>query len=545
MLELKLPLPSLFTKVLGVLFAVADAISAAIFTIVAALTPPILPDEAITLELTKAAVATSVPLASAAGVGAVTDPVNEGDDIVGDTIVLEVKVSVPDKVARVPVVGKVIFVTSVLTNVVLKLPEVLNALAVVILPPKVIVLPVLTTPVPPNCPVIAEAKGAVPSNGLPYILLGVCNCVVVLALPDKFPVTLPVTLPVKAAVTVLALKLPAPSLFTNVFAVLLEVAASIASEINLIVEELTPPILLDELEILATTNAAVATSVPVASAAGVGAVTVPVNEGDEIVGDTIVDDTIVLDVNVSVPDKVASVPVVGKVTFVSPKLVNVVLKVPAVVNALAVVILPPKVIVLPVLTTPVPPYCPVIAEAKGAVPSNGLPYILLGVANCVDVLALPANEAVIMLALKSPVPSLLTIVLGILVDVAEATAAAIFAIVEALTPPILPDEAIILELTKAAVATCVLLDSSAGVGAVGLPVKEGETIIGDTIVLAVNVSVPAKVAMVPVVGKVIFVSPTLVKVVLKVPAVANALAVVILPPKVIVLPALFTPVPPN
>ena len=72
---------------------------------------------------------------------------------------------------------------------------------------------------------------------------------------------------------------------------------------------------------------------------------VPVNLGDSIV----------LPIKVSVPAKVARVPVVGNVTFVSPKLVNVVLKLPAVVNALAVVILPPKVIVLPVLTTPVPP----------------------------------------------------------------------------------------------------------------------------------------------------------------------------------------------
>jgi len=138
--------------------------------------------------------------------------------------------------------------------------------------------------------------------------------------------------------------------------VLLDVADAIALAIFVIVEELTPPILFDELEILATTKAAVATSVPVAASAGVGAVTVPVKEGDEIVGVKIVGDTIVLEVNVSVPDKVASVPVVGKVIFVSPKLVNVVLKVPAVVNALAVVILPPKVIVLPVLATPVPPY---------------------------------------------------------------------------------------------------------------------------------------------------------------------------------------------
>ena len=137
---------------------------------------------------------------------------------------------------------------------------------------------------------------------------------------------------------------------TSVFAVLLDVAASIASEINLIVDELTPPILPDEAVILETTKAAVATSVPVASAAGVGAVTVPVNEGEEIVGDTIV-----LKVKVSVPDKVASVPAVGKVTVVGAVLTNVVLKLPDVVNALAVVILPPKVIVFPVLSIPVPP----------------------------------------------------------------------------------------------------------------------------------------------------------------------------------------------
>jgi hypothetical protein len=41
----------------------------------------------------------------------------------------------------------------------------------------------------------------VPSNGLPYIFLGVTNFVVVLALPAKLPVTLPVTLPVKSPVT--------------------------------------------------------------------------------------------------------------------------------------------------------------------------------------------------------------------------------------------------------------------------------------------------------------------------------------------------------
>ena len=132
-------------------------------------------------------------------------------------------------------------------------------------------------------------------------------------------------LPAKVAVTIPALKSPFASLFTSVLAVLLEVAEAIALAMLVIVEELTPPILLDELDILATTKAAVATSVPVASAAGVGAVTVPVKEGDEIVGVVIIGDTIVLEVKVSVPDKVANDPVVGKVTFVTPVLVNVVL----------------------------------------------------------------------------------------------------------------------------------------------------------------------------------------------------------------------------
>ena len=64
-------------------------------------------------------------------------------------------------------------------------------------------------------------------------------------------------------------------------------------------------------------------------------------------------------------------------------------------------------------------------------------------------------------------------------------------------------------LTKAVVANCVVLVPAAAVGAVGIPVK-----LGLTIVLLVKVSVPAKVAMVPVVGKVISVTPVLVNVVL-------------------------------
>jgi len=57
--------------------------------------------------------------------------------------------------------------------------------------------------------------------------------------------------------------------------------------------------------------------------------------------------------------------------------------------------------------------------------------------------------------------------------------------------------------------------------------------------------VPANVDIVPVIGKVILVTPVLVKVVLKLPAVVKSLAVNTFPPNVIVLPELFTPVPPN
>jgi hypothetical protein len=59
-------------------------------------------------------------------------------------------------------------------------------------------------------------------------------------------------------------------------------------------------------------------------------------------------------VKVSVPARVANVPAVGSVTFVAAVEVRVVAKAPEVVR------LPPKVIVLPVLFTPVPPYWPTI-----------------------------------------------------------------------------------------------------------------------------------------------------------------------------------------
>ncbi len=68
--------------------------------------------------------------------------------------------------------------------------------------------------------------------------------------------------------------------------------------------------------------------------------------------------------------------------------------------------------------------------------------------------------------------------------------------------------------TKAVVAISVLFELTSAVAAVEDPVNDGDEIVGDTIVLFVNVSVPANVAIVPVVGNVMFVTPVLVKVVL-------------------------------
>ena len=70
----------------------------------------------------------------------------------------------------------------------------------------------------------------------------------------------------------------------------------------------------------------------------------------------------VLLVNVSVPVNVANVPVTGKVTAVFAVVVNAVLKAPEVVK------LPPKVIVLPVLATPVPPLAPTRTPPKVTAP---------------------------------------------------------------------------------------------------------------------------------------------------------------------------------
>jgi len=63
---------------------------------------------------------------------------------------------VPVNVANVPVTGKVTAVLAVVVNAVLKAPEVVK------LPPKVIVLPVLATPVPQLAPTRTPPKLTAP-----------------------------------------------------------------------------------------------------------------------------------------------------------------------------------------------------------------------------------------------------------------------------------------------------------------------------------------------------------------------------------------------
>jgi len=81
-------------------------------------------------------------------------------------IVLFVNPSLPDSVARVPVTGNVTLVAPVVVRVRSFSPEVVNDPPVTILPPSVIVIPVLATPVPPlapgNIPVTFAAKSIVP-----------------------------------------------------------------------------------------------------------------------------------------------------------------------------------------------------------------------------------------------------------------------------------------------------------------------------------------------------------------------------------------------
>jgi hypothetical protein len=126
--------------------------------------------------------------------------------------------------------------------------------------------------------------------------------------------------------------------------------------------------------------------------------------------------------------------------------------------------------------------------------------MVLPVVNALALDAVPLNVPVIVPVEKPPLPSRLTIVLGVLSDVAEFTAEATVVIVDELTPPTLftvgasaePPKSFVnfkipftvavasgaLEpptnaATKAVVAICVELVPGAAVTAVGVPVKAG------------------------------------------------------------------------
>ena len=86
----------------------------------------------------------------------------------------------------------------------------------------------------------------------------------------------------------------------------------------------------------------------------------------------IVGDVNVLFVNVSVPARVARVPEVGSVTLVAPVTVNVVANAPLVVR------LPPRVIVLVPLLTPVPPYVG-LTTVPCQVPVETVPRVVIEV----------------------------------------------------------------------------------------------------------------------------------------------------------------------
>ena len=255
---IKFPLASLLTIVFGVFASVAALANNSAARMFAAVEPPTvftvgdvaIPPKspanwtlpftvveasgvaALVVAVTKAVVATCVVLVPAAAVGAIGTPVK-----LTSTMVLLVIDSVPAKVAMVPVVGNVISVAAVLLKIVLKLPAVVKLFAVKILPPSVMVLIPLFTPVPPKVPAMACVKLSRPSKGLPYIFFGAASFVVVLALPAKFPVTFPV----KLAVIFPAIKLPLASLFTIVLAVFASVAALANRVAVLIAEAVEPP----------------------------------------------------------------------------------------------------------------------------------------------------------------------------------------------------------------------------------------------------------------------------------------------------------------
>ena len=268
----------------------------------------------------------------------------------------------------------------------------------------------------------------------------------------------------------------------------------------------------------------------------------------------------VLLIKVSTPSNVTKVPETGSVTLVGAIVFNVVLKFPVTLKSFVVTneppvvklppvfILPPNVIVLFKLLTPVPPYSDAIICVKFEVPSNKFPNISLGVCNAVVVLALPARDAVIIPALKSPLTFLETIALDVFENVADVAlfktlpiaeivanfVSVIFALFAILLLSIAPFEMVVLNVPVPLPITSpisvinwspeftppiVTSPTTVNVVLVIVPpaiVNPFAMEVGVTplIVLFVNDSVPDNVAKVPEVGNVIFVDPTLVNVVL-------------------------------
>jgi hypothetical protein len=91
---------------------------------------------------------------------------------------------------------------------------------------------------------------------------------------------------------------------------------------------------------------------------------------------TIVPFASIVDVTVPVSADEIKVPLAGRVTLVAAVVVNVSAKFPDVVNVFAVEILPPSVIVLVPLLTPVPPYVPPMTDPFH-VPDVMLPVTLV------------------------------------------------------------------------------------------------------------------------------------------------------------------------
>ena len=125
-------------------------------------------------------------------------------------------------------------------------------------------------------------------------------------------------------------------------------------------------------------------------------------------------------VKFSVPATVAIVPIVGRIKLVAAVVFNVMALalepvVPVVVKAAPVLILPPKVMVLPLFATPVPPLIPLTIP--------------------VTFVAVPIKLAVISPALKLPFASLLTMVLFVAFSVAALAKIVAVLISVAVDPP--------------------------------------------------------------------------------------------------------------